>query len=175
MRFVVLDEADQMLNVGFEKDVETILNNVPAERQTMLFSGEQPQGAAALGHGPVCVWLTSVKPCAACLRRTALARAPLRAMASSCSCPLTLYCPSASLSAPAATTPKWVKKLVKTYLNDPVTVDLVGEGNSGKIAESITVLAVQVRMGIRSRCCYCWPARRMPPAGSLHVSLLRFS
>jgi superfamily II DNA/RNA helicase len=29
VRFVVLDEADQMLNVGFEKDVETILENVP--------------------------------------------------------------------------------------------------------------------------------------------------
>lgn len=26
---MVLDEADQMLNVGFEKDVETILENVP--------------------------------------------------------------------------------------------------------------------------------------------------
>ena len=31
----------------------------------MLFSGEQPQGAAALGHGPVCVWLT---PCEAMCR-----------------------------------------------------------------------------------------------------------
>jgi hypothetical protein len=32
VRFVVLDEADQMLNVGFEKDVETILENVPQVR-----------------------------------------------------------------------------------------------------------------------------------------------
>ncbi|KAI7840607.1 hypothetical protein COHA_005757 [Chlorella ohadii] len=81
VRFVVLDEADQMLNVGFEKDVETILENVPQERQTMLFS---------------------------------------------------------------ATVPKWVKKLVKQYLNTPVDIDLVGEGQSGKMADSITALAVQV-------------------------------
>lgn len=46
IRFVVLDEADQMLNVGFEKDVETILNNVPQERQTMLFSGASRSLAA---------------------------------------------------------------------------------------------------------------------------------
>lgn len=32
VKFVVLDEADQMLNVGFEKDVETILENVPEVR-----------------------------------------------------------------------------------------------------------------------------------------------
>ena len=39
---MILDEADQMLNVGFEKDVETILNNVPQQRQTMLFSATMP-------------------------------------------------------------------------------------------------------------------------------------
>lgn len=32
---------------------------------------------------------------------------------------------------------------MRTYLNDPVTVDLVGEANSGRMAESITALAVQ--------------------------------
>ena len=72
-----------MLNVGFEKDVETILENVPQQRQTMLFS---------------------------------------------------------------ATVPKWVKKLVKSYLNDPVNIDLVGEGQSGKMPDSINALAVQVRV-----------------------------
>ena len=81
IQFVVLDEADQMLNVGFEQDVETILNNVPEVRQTMLFS---------------------------------------------------------------ATVPKWVRKLVKQYLNEPLSIDLVGEGQSGKMADSITALAVQV-------------------------------
>lgn len=34
----VLDEADEMLNMGFEEDIETILKEVPSERQTVLFS-----------------------------------------------------------------------------------------------------------------------------------------
>lgn len=81
IQYVVLDEADQMLNVGFEQDVETILNNVPEQRQTMMFS---------------------------------------------------------------ATVPKWVRKLVKQYMDDPVTIDLVGEGQTGKMADSITALGCQV-------------------------------
>lgn len=35
---VVLDEADEMLNMGFEEDIETILKEVPLQRQTILFS-----------------------------------------------------------------------------------------------------------------------------------------
>lgn len=35
---VVLDEADEMLNMGFEEDIETILKEVPEDRQTLLFS-----------------------------------------------------------------------------------------------------------------------------------------
>lgn len=35
---VVLDEADEMLNMGFEEDIETILKDIPEERQTVLFS-----------------------------------------------------------------------------------------------------------------------------------------
>ena len=35
---VVLDEADEMLNMGFEEDINTILSQVPEERQTVLFS-----------------------------------------------------------------------------------------------------------------------------------------
>lgn len=81
VRFVILDEADQMLDIGFEKDVERILESVPEERQTMLFS---------------------------------------------------------------ATVPKWVKGLCKRFLKDPVTVDLVGQEQSGKLAESIAALAVEV-------------------------------
>nr|GLL44459.1 DEAD-box ATP-dependent RNA helicase 53-like isoform X2 [Ipomoea trifida] len=42
IQFVVLDEADQMLNVGFAEDVETILENVPRKRQTMMFSATMP-------------------------------------------------------------------------------------------------------------------------------------
>ncbi len=35
---VILDEADEMLNMGFREDIETILVDTPAERQTVLFS-----------------------------------------------------------------------------------------------------------------------------------------
>nr|GMC84012.1 DEAD-box ATP-dependent RNA helicase 53-like [Ipomoea batatas] len=42
LQFVVLDEADQMLNVGFAEDVERILQNAPKKRQTMMFSATMP-------------------------------------------------------------------------------------------------------------------------------------
>ncbi|XP_010323935.3 DEAD-box ATP-dependent RNA helicase 53, mitochondrial [Solanum lycopersicum] len=42
IQFVVLDEADQMLNVGFAEDVETILENVPQKHQTLMFSATMP-------------------------------------------------------------------------------------------------------------------------------------
>lgn len=38
VKTVVLDEADEMLNMGFEEDIETILKEIPEERQTVLFS-----------------------------------------------------------------------------------------------------------------------------------------
>src|SRR5213078_107767 len=41
-RFVVLDEADEMLDLGFLEDVETILKNTPNGRQTALFSATMP-------------------------------------------------------------------------------------------------------------------------------------
>lgn len=40
---IVLDEADEMLNMGFREDIETILKDVPGERQTILFSATMPQ------------------------------------------------------------------------------------------------------------------------------------
>lgn len=42
VRFVVLDEADEMLNMGFYDDMVDILSKVPDERQTMLFSATMP-------------------------------------------------------------------------------------------------------------------------------------
>jgi ATP-dependent RNA helicase DeaD len=39
---VILDEADEMLNMGFREDIETILSQVPEERQTVLFSATMP-------------------------------------------------------------------------------------------------------------------------------------
>src|SRR5215217_196255 len=41
-RYVVLDEADEMLDLGFLEDVETILSRTPSGRQTALFSATMP-------------------------------------------------------------------------------------------------------------------------------------
>ncbi|CCO09389.1 DEAD/DEAH box helicase [Desulforamulus hydrothermalis] len=42
VRLVVLDEADEMLDMGFIEDIEEILKHIPAERQTLLFSATMP-------------------------------------------------------------------------------------------------------------------------------------
>lgn len=42
VRYVVLDEADEMLDMGFIEDIETILEETPSERQTALFSATFP-------------------------------------------------------------------------------------------------------------------------------------
>ncbi len=42
LRFLVLDEADEMLNMGFADDVETILADTPDEKQVALFSATMP-------------------------------------------------------------------------------------------------------------------------------------
>ncbi|MFS0820821.1 DEAD/DEAH box helicase [Bacillus sp. 1P02SD] len=42
VKTVVLDEADEMLNMGFIEDIEAILKGVPDERQTLLFSATMP-------------------------------------------------------------------------------------------------------------------------------------
>ena len=43
VQIVVLDEADEMLDMGFLEDMETILKVTPSERQTLLFSATIPQ------------------------------------------------------------------------------------------------------------------------------------
>lgn len=48
LRAVVLDEADEMLDLGFREDLEFILDNAPAERQTLLFSATVPPAIAKL-------------------------------------------------------------------------------------------------------------------------------
>ncbi|KAG6487669.1 DEAD-box ATP-dependent RNA helicase 3, chloroplastic-like [Zingiber officinale] len=78
IQYLVLDEADQMLAVGFEEDVEVILQKLPPQRQNMLFS---------------------------------------------------------------ATMPDWVKKLSRRYLNNPLTIDLVGDRDE-KLAEGIKIYAI---------------------------------
>lgn len=48
LRSIVLDEADEMLNMGFREDIETILSFVPEERQTVLFSATMPPPIMAI-------------------------------------------------------------------------------------------------------------------------------
>ena len=46
--FLILDEADRMLDMGFIKDVRKIVKMVPTKRQTLLFSATMPHDIAAL-------------------------------------------------------------------------------------------------------------------------------
>ncbi|WP_420840171.1 DEAD/DEAH box helicase [Corynebacterium meitnerae] len=48
LRFLVLDEADEMLNMGFQEDVERILEDTPDEKQVALFSATMPNGIRRL-------------------------------------------------------------------------------------------------------------------------------
>jgi len=54
---VVLDEADEMLNMGFRDDLNEILESVPDERRTLLFSATMPKEVAAIAknymHNPM--------------------------------------------------------------------------------------------------------------------------
>jgi ATP-dependent RNA helicase DeaD len=43
LKTLVLDEADEMLNMGFKDDLETILSTTPSNRQTALFSATMPE------------------------------------------------------------------------------------------------------------------------------------
>jgi ATP-dependent RNA helicase DeaD len=48
LKMIVLDEADEMLNMGFKEDIETILLDAPEDRQTVLFSATMPPAILAL-------------------------------------------------------------------------------------------------------------------------------
>ncbi len=50
VHFVVLDEADAMLDIGFARDIDYILRTVPKQRQTALFSATMPMSIARLTH-----------------------------------------------------------------------------------------------------------------------------
>ena len=43
LKMLVLDEADEMLNMGFREDIETICRSLPEDRQTALFSATMPE------------------------------------------------------------------------------------------------------------------------------------
>ena len=50
LRIVVLDEADEMLDMGFAEDLDAILKETPADRQTALFSATMPPRIAAIAR-----------------------------------------------------------------------------------------------------------------------------
>ena len=48
VKTLVLDEADEMLNMGFQEDIETILEGIPSDHRTMLFSATMPKAIAEI-------------------------------------------------------------------------------------------------------------------------------
>ena len=48
LKTIVLDEADEMLNMGFREDIESVLAQIPEERQTVLFSATMPPAILAI-------------------------------------------------------------------------------------------------------------------------------
>ncbi len=50
LRVVILDEADEMLDMGFREDLEGILDTTPQERRTLLFSATMPKPIVALAR-----------------------------------------------------------------------------------------------------------------------------
>ena len=61
VKFAVLDEADEMLNMGFVEDIETILSNTPKHKKMLLFSATMPRQIIGIAkkfmHNPVHVKL----------------------------------------------------------------------------------------------------------------------
>ena len=50
VQIVVLDEADEMLHMGFAEDLDAILEQTPATKQTALFSATMPSRIKSIAH-----------------------------------------------------------------------------------------------------------------------------
>ena len=66
VKYFILDEADRMLDMGFYDDIMTIVNRLPKERQTIMFSATMPANirkmAKAIMHNPVEVQIAISRP-----------------------------------------------------------------------------------------------------------------
>lgn len=51
VKLLILDEADEMLNMGFKEELFEIMKHTPAEKQTLLFSATMPKEVASLANG----------------------------------------------------------------------------------------------------------------------------
>ncbi len=50
IRHLVLDESDEMLNMGFQEDIDTILEQTPSEKRTLLFSATMPANVRRIAN-----------------------------------------------------------------------------------------------------------------------------
>jgi ATP-dependent RNA helicase DeaD len=77
VKLVVLDEADEMLDMGFAEDIEEILRSTPEERQTVLFSATMPPRITSIAKRhlkdplKIQIGLGDTKPGKALVRQTA--------------------------------------------------------------------------------------------------------
>jgi superfamily II DNA/RNA helicase len=66
VKYFILDEADRMLDMGFYDDIMTIVNKLPRERQTIMFSATMPTNirklAKAIMHNPIEVQIAISRP-----------------------------------------------------------------------------------------------------------------
>lgn len=66
LRFLILDEADRMLDMGFQPDLMRIIGKLPQKRQSLLFSATMPDGvmklARTLMHNPKTISIALSKP-----------------------------------------------------------------------------------------------------------------